>query len=530
MSATRIISGENSNSEPIRPGHHWPMEAAIFALALCLGISPLAAQTVTGFTRVTRKAATSDPNKTTSKDPNATTANDPNQKAATDPNKTAGSEPNQPSVVDPNQPPVVDPNKPPVVDPHQPPVVDPNKPPVVDPNKPPAQEPNAGQFNKAGNILIADRLNHRVIEVDRDTHEIVWQFGDGSSVAGPKSVVAPSDAERVGEWTLICGASVAASTDPNGAQELGDHRVLLVDRSGNIFWQYGQAGVAGSDVNQLNTPVCAVYLPYGNILICDQGNHRVIEVSMVTKTIVWQHGQTRTPGTSQNQLRSPGGAQLLDNGNILIADSGNNRVIEVSRRHTTVWRYGGSNADESLNGPSFACRLENGNTLITDTGNNRILEIDGNGRKVMEFVTNKRSGSVADPLPTRAVRLDNGDTLISDQFNQQVIEIDSGSNIVFTQGSIGVAGNGLNQLNCPYDAKAIGDYTGLTLPSLDTYYGGSDEPEPPPVLDGSNGSSSDGNSSDGGSSSCNSSNGNRSDSDRHERDRHAWAREQIMRR
>ncbi len=466
MNAMRTVSRKDSNSTRTGPGHHWPMKAALLAFALCLGISPLAAQTTTGSTRLTRKVAASDPNSTTSKDPNATTAGDPNQTVAADPNATVAIDPNQTTATDPNQTVAVEPNEV-----------------AVEPNQVAAGGTSTGQFNKSGNLLIADRLNHRVIEVDRDTHEVVWQFGDGNSVAGPKSVVAPSDAERVGEWTLICGASVSTSTDPNAAKESGDHRVLLVDRSGKIFWQYGQAGVAGSDVNQLNAPVCATYLPYGNILICDQGNHRVIEVSMVTKTIVWQHGTTGTSGTGHNYLCSPSSAQLLDNGNILIADAGNNRVIEVSRRHRTVWRCGDSNLDEALNGPSFACRLGNGNTLVTDSGNNRILEVDRRGRTIMEFVTSRQSGSVADPLTTRAVRLDNGNTLISDQFNHQVIEIDSASNVVFTEGSIGAAGNGSNQLSGPCDAKAIGDYTGLTPPSLDSYYDSSDDSEPPPERD-----------------------------------------------
>ena len=73
--------------------------------------------------------------------------------------------------------------------------------------------------------------------------------------------------------------------------------------------------------------------------------------------------------------------------------------------------------------------------------------------------------------------LENGDTLISDQFNHQVIEIDSQSNVVFTQGVMGMAGSGFNQLNSPCDAKVIGDYTGLTPPSLDSYCEGYEDPE-----------------------------------------------------
>ena len=64
--------------------------------------------------------------------------------------------------------------------------------------------------------------------------------------------------------------------------------------------------------------------------------------------------------------------------------------------------------------------------------------------------------------------LKNGNVLISDQNNMQVIEIDSShQNIVWSQGEVGVAGTGFDMLNGPYDAKVIGDYTGLTPPFAD---------------------------------------------------------------
>jgi hypothetical protein len=34
----------------------------------------------------------------------------------------------------------------------------------------------------------------------------------------------------------------------------------------------------------------------------------------------------------------------------------------------------------------------------------------------------------------------------------------------FSQGQIGVAGTGFDELNTPYDAKVVGDYTGLSAP------------------------------------------------------------------
>jgi hypothetical protein len=102
--------------------------------------------------------------------------------------------------------------------------------------------------------------------------------------------------------------------------------------------------------------------------------------------------------------------------------------------------------------------------LITDSNNNRIIEIAPGGKIVWQYVTNTRPGSVPMPLPTRAVRLKTGNTLISDQFNHQVIEVDPSGTIVFSQGQIAVPGTGFNELNAPYDAKVVGDYTGLTAP------------------------------------------------------------------
>jgi len=322
------------------------------------------------------------------------------------------------------------------------------------------------RFNTPGNILITDQFNNRVIEVNPQNHRIVWHFGDGSSVAGPNSIVGTNDAQRVGPFTLIAGTGVPPGGEPSCPSGCQDNRVILVTPSGQIIWQYGQTGVAGSGFNQLNTPVQNTWLPNGHVLITDQLNERVIEVTLLSHRIVWQYGMTGVTGCGANQLNNPNSAELLDNGHILIADENNNRVIEVNRKKQIVWSYGSCTGTE-LSGAAFASRLPNGDSLITDSNHNRILEVTKAGNVVFEYDTNTRHGSVAMPLPTRAVRLRNGDTLISDQFNMQVIEIDPDKNIVFSQGKIAVAGNGFNRLNAPYDAKVVGDYTGLTPPFCD---------------------------------------------------------------
>ena len=314
-------------------------------------------------------------------------------------------------------------------------------------------------YNTPGNILIADQFNNRVVEVDQN-HNIVWQFGTGSTKAGPYSVVAPNDAERVGDLTLISGTGAPPGLEPQCPGGCPDNRVFLVNQAGQIVWQYSNTGVWGWG-GQLSAPVCAVFLPNKHLLITDQGNQRVVDVTQRGK-LVWQYGKTGVAGSGFNELSSPNSSELLPSGNILIADEGNNRVIEVNRNQQIVWQYGNPNDTNILNGPGFASRVGIGNTLITDGNNNRILEVTPSGTVVFTYYTNNRSGSISSPAPSHAVRLYNGNTLISDQINNQVIEVDPTGNIVFSQGQVNVAGTGFNQLNWPYDAKMIGDYTGIT--------------------------------------------------------------------
>jgi hypothetical protein len=326
-------------------------------------------------------------------------------------------------------------------------------------------------FNERGNLVIADQFNNRIIEIDPPSHHIVWTFGNGSAVPGPHSVVGPNDAERFGSKTLISGTGIPPANPPlpgcpdivNGCP---DNRVFIVNRHGNIEWQYGQAGVTGSGPNQLNTPVHAVIVADfpsregPHVMITDQGNARVILVDF-KRNIVWQYGTTGTPGNGPNQLSNPNSAELLRNGHVLIADENNNRVIEVTVGKNIVHTF---TAGNSVSGAAFASRLPNGNTLITDSNNNRAVEVDKNDSIVWQYVTNAMPGSNTMPLPTRAIRLSNGNTLISDQFNNRVIEVTHAKKIVFQQGKLNVAGNGPNQLNGPYDAKRVGDFTGLTPP------------------------------------------------------------------
>jgi hypothetical protein len=324
-------------------------------------------------------------------------------------------------------------------------------------------------FNRPGNILIADQFNNRAIEINPSGH-ILWSFGRGPNDFTARSVIGVNDVQRVGPLTLMAGTGTPPGVIPQAPDGAADNRVLLVDPFGNIVWQYGKFGQAGSGPNLLDTPVQCTWLPNFHVLITDQANNRIIEVNLAKK-IVWQY-----PGSNTNeadQLNGPNSAELLENGHILIADQGNNRAIEATRGDKILRTF---SAGGTANTIAFASRLENGHTLLTDAGNSRAVEVDANDNIVWQYVTDTDPLSVAAPLPTRAVRLHNGDTLISDQFNNRVIRVNPAKFIVASYGLPLAGGDVIGDnagydlhttqkgLYSPYDAKVIGDYTGLTPP------------------------------------------------------------------
>jgi len=310
-------------------------------------------------------------------------------------------------------------------------------------------------FNAPGNVLISDQFNNRIVEVAPDGH-VVWTFGSGNPKLcnpGPGAIIGLNDAERLGDGlTLTVGTGIPAGTAsfPKGCN---DNRVIVVNQQGNIVWQYGQAGVTGSGPNELNAPVFAIQLPNHNIMVVDQGNNRVIEIDRASKQIVWSYGPKSGPGA----LNNPNSAELLPNGHILIGDENNNRVIEITRDGTIVWQY-----NQGLSAAAFASRLPNGDTLIADSSHSRILEVTPNKKTVFEYFTNTDPGTNSAPLPTNAVQLANGALVISDQFNNRVLIVNP--QVVFQYGMTNVVGNGPDQLNAPYTAYVIGDYTGQTPP------------------------------------------------------------------
>ena len=101
--------------------------------------------------------------------------------------------------------------------------------------------------------------------------------------------------------------------------------------------------------------------------------------------------------------------QWVGPGAVLVADSDNDRIVEVHRTDDGDWEPAWvlrSVSGIEFNWPRDADRLPNGNTLITDSLNKRVVEVDPDGNAVWSVDT---SGPDGPHIPYEADRLPYGE-------------------------------------------------------------------------------------------------------------------------
>ncbi|MFW9879014.1 MAG: PQQ-binding-like beta-propeller repeat protein, partial [Candidatus Thorarchaeota archaeon] len=188
-------------------------------------------------------------------------------------------------------------------------------------------------------FLIADTSNNRVVECYRNgTIKWGWNATDlytyGQSAEGDQLL------EGGWDWTHLNDADRL----PDGTTMISLRnfdKVIIVNSTGDLIWQYGEYGNYSLCQHQHNPE----YTPQGTILMADSENQRIIEVNMTTKEIIWEYAPT-----GDEALSWPRDADILPNGNMLIGDSarggGNNRIWEIDiDTKEVVWYFDTSNAN-----------------------------------------------------------------------------------------------------------------------------------------------------------------------------------------
>lgn len=206
-------------------------------------------------------------------------------------------------------------------------------------------------------------------------------------------------------------------TDGGTFQPPAPGGIYEIDRGGGVIWSYS-AGLSFAHNADLQAN--------GDVVISDTGNDRVLIVDS-GGNVVWDSDSVALSDGSH--LNYPNDANVLPSGNLLITDRDNHRVIEITLAGTIVWQHGQTGVPGGgptrLNGPHNADRLANGNTIIADSNNQRVIEVTPG--HTIAWIYN-----VGLNWPRDADRLANGNTLINDSNHHRVIEVTPEKTIVWT--------------------------------------------------------------------------------------------------
>jgi sugar lactone lactonase YvrE len=172
-----------------------------------------------------------------------------------------------------------------------------------------------------------------------------------------------------------------------------------------------------------------------NVYIADTGNNRIVQDTLVGSNLSGSYSYGQTVLSAITGLSSPSGIALDVSGNLYIADTGNNRVLlETQQPYVPTTNLGAPEnppassvyvqtvvASAGLSAPQGVFVDGQGNVFIADTGNNRILKESLVGGAYVESVVPTTGMTLSGPT---AVWVDGSHTVyIADTGNNRVIKI-----------------------------------------------------------------------------------------------------------
>jgi len=166
---------------------------------------------------------------------------------------------------------------------------------------------------------------------------------------------------------------------------------ILNTTTGEITWRYDFRSDFGaesgdepisSDWTHLND--IDLHPNHNGVLLSPRDFDRVIYVNKSSKEVEWTLGEQ----DNHDILKAQHNPVILqfDPLTVLVADSENARIVEYQRTSKGEWNRTWSYSEE-LRWPRDADRLPNGNTLIADTNNNRVIEVTPSGEVVWEYTS-----------------------------------------------------------------------------------------------------------------------------------------------
>jgi hypothetical protein len=289
-------------------------------------------------------------------------------------------------------------------------------------------------------LLVADRGNDRLLLLN-DAGQIIWRYPSATAPPPPGGFYYPDDAFFVRHGTAIISN-----------QENNETIVEIAYPSGRVLWQYGHPRQPGYAPGYLSNPDDAYLLRNGNVVVADIINCRILIINPATKAIVHQIGTNgvcaHNPPTD---LGSPNGDTPLADGNLLVSEINGSWIDEYTMTGQLVW-----DTHLAIGYPSDPQQLGPDRYLVADyTNPGAIVEFNRAGQILYRYQPTSGPGELNDPSLVEL--LPSGVFMLNDDHNDRMVAIDPSTGaVVWQYGHVGVPGTAPGYLYKPDGFDVLG--------------------------------------------------------------------------
>jgi sugar lactone lactonase YvrE len=351
--------------------------------------------------------------------------------------------------------------------------------------------PSGMAFDSSGNLWMTDTNNNRVLE-------FAAPISSGESAT---TVLGQSDFTTDG-----LSAAQSGMTNPAGVAFDSSGNLWVADSNDNRVLEFKPPfsnGMAASVVlgqpsltstityttaSGLNFPSSVAFDSSGNLWVADGGNNRILEykapfgTGMSASLVIGQANLTvGASASTQAGFDSPGSIAFDSSGNLWVADTFNNRVLEFASpfangmQATVVFgqasftSHAAATTKSGMNAPTEVAFDKAGDLWVADSFNNRVLEFAspikaaGTPSFVLgqtDYASNLDGGQQSLSLPSSVAFDKSGNLWTADELNNRVVEfaspLSTGTNATLSLGqaslTLETSGGGKGGLTVPFDA------------------------------------------------------------------------------
>lgn len=315
--------------------------------------------------------------------------------------------------------------------------------------------PGAVALDSAGNVYVADTLNHTIRKIT--SAGVVTTFAGVAGYSGSVDGIGTAARFKSPEGIAVDSAGNVYVADAS------NHTIRKITPGGVVTTLAGLAGSADSDdgngtVARFNYPTGIAVDSSGNVYVADTYNYTIRKitpagtVSTLAGSASASYGSTDGIGAAA-RFYYPRGVAVNSAGKLYVADSSNHIIRTITPDGMTA-TFAGSGGSGSSDGVSLAhlftslvgcARDSSGNFYVIDSNSIKKIAVDGTVSVFAGSGTPGSSdgiGSAAKFFAPKKIVLDGSDNLyVTDSYNQTIRKITADGTVTTLAGSANFSGS-----------------------------------------------------------------------------------------